>query len=708
MFYGFLLNYSWILTSVAMILSTLGYFLFYGIVIDFHDLTSFAQVLTYMVLTIYACYFYEKKLKLAFIQLYQIKTMNNELKILFDQLPEGIVLYNPESNKISLANSEFIRLFKLLQGNQTQAVLSDQVNQNNLGLSDQDTNADLDQCLTREVLKDYNFQEQSQGENSNMISILEASRLETRDDKYYQIVNIEENLNQNSQNNNNYQNNASGTQQNQEIINVKECQILYQNLYQRMIMIKNLTPIIRYEKLKVENHFFEMLTATVSHDMRTPLNAMTGLLNSLDVYINDTNGRRFLSIIRNSTRFMCFLVNDLLDFFQIRNGKFKKKLEWVDLNNSFRELIDMFSIGANEKGIQIFYEVSSDFPSQLYLDEQRTKQVLLNLLQNSLKFTFQGYIKVSVNFNEENQTLLVGVQDTGIGIKQEERSQLFTLFGKLESTAQINTSGIGLGLSICKTIVEMFEGRIWLDQEYNQGTKFMFQLRAKDVFAIDTLLTTERFVEESESYQLLRNQVSRREGGQMYSVQTDFSQYNLNESCDLSINLTTQDPPLMITKKLTSIPDCSCQKVPEILVVDDNIFNVITLQAILQMQFGYQSDKASNGAEAVQKVEQRFNEQINNGRSFCLCLKNQKYKIIFMDCNMPLMDGFQATLEIRKLEETLKYQFQDYQQIHIVALTAYSTDMFSKKCYDSGMNEFQTKPVSADAIKLVLEKYINQ
>eukprot|EP00347_Sterkiella_histriomuscorum_P003008 403365951 len=582
-----------------------------------------------MGLTIYACYFYEKKLKLAFIQLHQIKTMNNELKVLFDQLPEGIVLYNPDTKKISLANSEFIRLFKFIPTNQTMAVLSDQADQNNLGISNQET-SDLDICLTNEVLKDYNFQEQNQGESSNMISILEASQLETRDDKYYQIVNVEENLNLRNQINNN----NSGTHQNYEIINVKECQILFQDVYHRMIMIKNITPIIRYEKLKVENHFFEMLTATVSHDMRTPLNAMTGLLNSLDVYITDSNGRRFLSIIRNSTRFMCFLVNDLLDFFQIRNGKFKKKLEWVDLNNSFRELIDMFSIGSNEKGIQIFYEISSDFPVSLYLDEQRTKQVLLNLLQNSLKFTFQGYIKIIVNYNEANQTLI------------------------------INTSGIGLGLSICKKIVEMFDGKIWLDQEYIQGTKFTFQIRAKDIFASETLLTAEKFAEENETYHLLKSQLSRREAGQINSIQTDLSQYNLNESCDLSINLITQDPPLMITKKLTSLTDCSCQRVSEILVVDDNIFNVITLQAILQMQFGYQSDKASNGAEAVQKVEQRHNE-LRDNLSFCQCQKNYQYKIIFMDCNMPVMDGFQATQEIRKFEEKLKSENDEYQKMHI-------------------------------------------
>lgn len=100
-----------------------------------------------------------------------------------------------------------------------------------------------------------------------------------------------------------------------------------------MIMIKNLTTVIKYEKLKIENHFYEMLTATVSHDMRTPLNAMIGLLSTIESYVMDGDGKRFLSIIRNSSRFMLFLVNDLLDYFQIKNGKFKKNPQWVNINH---------------------------------------------------------------------------------------------------------------------------------------------------------------------------------------------------------------------------------------------------------------------------------------------------------------------------------------------------------------------------------------
>jgi signal transduction histidine kinase len=94
-----------------------------------------------------------------------------------------------------------------------------------------------------------------------------------------------------------------------------------------------------------------MLTATVSHDLRTPLNSMIGLLSNLDQFIGDPQGKRFLSIIRNSSSFMLFLVNDLLDFFQIKNGKFRKNFKWVNIGDDFRELMDMFRVGTDEKDL---------------------------------------------------------------------------------------------------------------------------------------------------------------------------------------------------------------------------------------------------------------------------------------------------------------------------------------------------------------------
>ena len=128
-----------------------------------------------------------------------------------------------------------------------------------------------------------------------------------------------------------------------------------------MFIIKNLTPEIKYKKLKMMNHFYEMLTATVSHDMRTPLNSMIGLLNTLDLFV-DENGKRFLRIIKSSSNFLLFLVNDLLDFFQIKNGKFQKHEAWVDLRKGLGDLIAMLEGQAQEKGLVLLYDCDASLP----------------------------------------------------------------------------------------------------------------------------------------------------------------------------------------------------------------------------------------------------------------------------------------------------------------------------------------------------------
>jgi signal transduction histidine kinase len=113
-----------------------------------------------------------------------------------------------------------------------------------------------------------------------------------------------------------------------------------------MIMIRSLTSIVKYDKLKLENHFYEMLTATVSHDMRTPLNAIIGLLHNLKGSITDERGLKFLDIILNSSKILLFLVNDLLDFFQIRHGKFKMNITKVNIKHTVHKLLDIFRVAA--------------------------------------------------------------------------------------------------------------------------------------------------------------------------------------------------------------------------------------------------------------------------------------------------------------------------------------------------------------------------
>ncbi len=165
----------------------------------------------------------------------------------------------------------------------------------------------------------------------------------------------------------------------------------------------------------------------------------------------------------SSAQLLQFLVNDLIDLFRIRNGKFSKNESLADIRENLIELIAVFSLQAQEKGLKINFQCDEKIPQFITIDIQRIKQILINLIGNALKFTFQGSIslKLGIAYNSEGfSQLLIIVKDTGIGIKAEDRSKIFQLLGKLESSASINTSGVGLGLSTCKKIIEALEGTI--------------------------------------------------------------------------------------------------------------------------------------------------------------------------------------------------------------------------------------------------------
>ncbi|CDW74854.1 pas domain s-box protein [Stylonychia lemnae] len=569
-----------------MISTGLVTLLYYALIIKCCDYYSSVYLMSVVLMMAYSCYFYEKKLKLEFIQFYQIQKMNVDLKMIFDSLPEGIILFDPTNNKVSLANQEYRRLFNIPS-------------------------------------VEINEEQEATSENRYLL------------EQCYQI-----------QDNNNtaINNNQIGD------VSKSNC----------MIMVKNLTPIINYEKVKQENHFYEMLTATVSHDMRTPLNIMSGLLESLDGFVFNPTG-----------------------------------------------------IGAKEKGIQVIYNCSRNFPQLLHVDEQRIKQVLLNLLQNSLKFTFQGNIEVQVNYDHQLMQTEISVTDTGIGIKPEDHHKLFSLFGKLDATASINTTGIGLGLSICQKIISMLNGKIQIDPSYTSGCRISFTIYAdiqeqsrndaiassQMIFitrsnynsAIDFLPVQADIMRETSQLTLEIN----KEGLEKYSDANVSDTLNVTTQNDYKVNIPISEGINLIFPNEKSF--CTCQQLKDILVVDDNIFNLITIQAMLELELKQKVDRAANGLEALQLVQQRFNHRHSRICSY-QHTQNLSYKLIFMDSNMPVMDGFQASMSIREFE-----RINSINKSKIVALTAYSTEMFSNKCLDSGMDDFLTKPISILTLRNIIE-----
>ena len=249
-----------------------------------------------------------------------------------------------------------------------------------------------------------------------------------------------------------------------------------------MIVIKDLTELIQYQETESTHNFFELMTATVSHEMLTPLNSVLALLSSLIRSVTEPKLLMTLRIINSSSCMLRYLVNDMVDLFQIKNNQFKQNIRRVRVPDEIKDFSEIIKEPCIQKGLEFEVTATHDLDNYLMIDIQRVKQVLMNLAMNAVKFTLEGFVHISLDYDVERQLLVGTVQDSGIGISQEDQGSLFKIFGKLKSTKQVNTNGIGLGLYICKQICSNMGGEIkLLHSELGKGTTFEFTLSTRRV-----------------------------------------------------------------------------------------------------------------------------------------------------------------------------------------------------------------------------------
>ncbi|MFC2062163.1 ATP-binding protein [Elusimicrobiota bacterium] len=231
------------------------------------------------------------------------------------------------------------------------------------------------------------------------------------------------------------------------------------------------------DALKIKSQF----TAMVSHELRTPLTAIkegigivldgsTGELNSIQIDFLDTAKRNVDRLHR--------LINDVLDFTKLQAGKADFNMEKHNINNSIIEAVKTYNTVAIEKGIYINTVLSPDLPSAIF-DFDKIMQVLNNLVSNAIKFTKNGGISLSSRINDETNEVEITIEDTGPGISNEDLPKLFVEFHQINHEKYRKPGGSGLGLSICKDIIEAHKGRIWAESIENEGTKFIFTLPLK-------------------------------------------------------------------------------------------------------------------------------------------------------------------------------------------------------------------------------------
>jgi len=224
------------------------------------------------------------------------------------------------------------------------------------------------------------------------------------------------------------------------------------------------TDTIFEERRKSEKYHQDLLIMTISHEMRNPLNSIIQASELLDEQLTDPEQNQLLKVSLNSSKLLLFIVNDILDMHQMKEGKLKMNEISFTLSELLESTQEIFKLQAANKGVRVLHEVGDGCPNYLYTDFNRLQQILVNLVSNALKFTMHGTITISVH-RLDSHRLKFEVRDSGIGIREEDKPLLFKMFGRSSDSKaqQNNRRGVGLGLTICQRLATLFHGDIGFD-----------------------------------------------------------------------------------------------------------------------------------------------------------------------------------------------------------------------------------------------------
>ncbi len=495
--------------------------------------------------------------------------------------------------------------------------------------------------------------------------------------------------------------------------------------------------------------------ANMSHEIRTPMNGIIGTIELLSQTPLTQEQRDYLETIQVSGDALMKIINDILDFSRLEAGDIKPEEREVSVEPLIEEVFEILSIQVEQKGLELLYRIDDDVPSVILTDATRLRQILLNLLSNAVKYTERGGVVVTVTRGVDKidrMGLLFSVRDTGPGISKDKIEKIFQPFTQADSTLTRKYGGLGLGLAICAKSVELLGGQIWAESIPNEGTTIRFEIRTgnqpttpgapsdvdifKDrriLFASDhelqiqnvkhllelwgcrvtvvtssqellTIVSKEKDYDclvindhlQNELSQNLVNQIRKHEvwarkkvilivphGKYDYSLTGEHTYYLRKPlrrkqllqllhsffSLNYVANTNRQNDKKVV---MNSLPI-------KILVAEDNAINQKLILRILK-SLGYEGAIANNGKEVLEMVQ------------------NEKYDIIFMDVQMPEMDGFEAT---KKIIETVPKE----QRPIIIAMTAHALQGDKERCLEAGMSDYLSKPILIEDVRACIERW---